>query len=171
MSDSRKIAALRALAERPGTDAEGILAREMLVRLESKQNPVEALDAQFERFLQTGNIEDLGSAVGKSICDCGFIRAVSTTCDNITTHAAIAEEIRQRFPRGARVFYNRWAYAENDPAFVAGYSKEWNWIRLRFDSRKTPLAVPIYRRGKWHLSTEPLERSAIRELGLRGGMR
>lgn len=38
MSDHRKLAALRALAERPGTEAEGRVARAMLDRLEVKRH-------------------------------------------------------------------------------------------------------------------------------------
>lgn len=46
---ARKLQALRNLAERPGTPAEGELAREILARLEAKQSPpedpLELLDA------------------------------------------------------------------------------------------------------------------------------
>lgn len=39
MSNARKIKALRNLAERPGTEAEGQVAAEMLRKLEGKEEP------------------------------------------------------------------------------------------------------------------------------------
>jgi hypothetical protein len=53
----RKLEALRALAERPGTAAEGALAREILDRAESKRPdvPVKGIaQLRFEYFLRTG---------------------------------------------------------------------------------------------------------------------
>jgi hypothetical protein len=72
--------------------------------------------------------------------------------------------------RGARVFYNRWAYEANCPGRVVGYSYDWSWVRIKFDHLKTSRAVPIYQSGKWHLSTEPLDRETLVQSGLRGGM-
>lgn len=116
---SRKIAALRALVDRPGTAAEGAVARQMLERMEAK-TPCH-----------------LRPAPQHSI------------------HAT-PEEIRRRFPRGARVFYNCWAYIANDPGRVTGYSRDPRWVRVKFDNLKTIRSIPAYSNLGWHLSTEPL---------------
>lgn len=69
---SRKLQALRNLAERPGTAAEGAVARAMLAKLEGKKRvrsnsfgvEGEKWDA-FERFLRTGSMEDLHTACAR----------------------------------------------------------------------------------------------------------
>ena len=169
MSNARKIAALRNLAERPGTEAEGRVARAMLARIESKADPVDQVYARFETFLRTGSLDDLGLAVGWKTCDCGNLHPPFTACPMIEAHNSIAFEIRRRFPRGERVFYNRWAYAKNCPGKVTGYS-DWSWVRVRFDHLKNSRAVPVYSGGLWHLSVAPVGDAALRKTGMRGGM-
>src|ERR1035438_7778096 len=105
--NSRRIEALRNLAERPGTEAEGRLARELLERAEGKRTP-----------------DDLGSACPRR-CDCGNTHPAFTDCPMYTRHAEIDAEKRRRFPRGTRVYYNRWAYTENCQGTVTGPSTQW----------------------------------------------
>jgi hypothetical protein len=167
MSYSRRIEALRALAERPGTEAEGRVAREMLKRAEAKHAQRDPMEA-FRDYLHTGSMDDLGDAIGRSVCDCGTSRPAFTNCQNTAEHERIAAEIRQRFPRGTRVFYNQWAYGANYPGRVTGYSREWNWARVKFDNLKNIRSVPIYSANGWHLSAEPLDTETRRPL--RGGM-
>lgn len=170
MSDTRrKIEALRNLAERPGTEAEGILAREMLARWESKKSiPVDALD-KFSDFLRTGHIDDLAKAVGYKTCDCGNCHPAFTSCPKTQLHQQIDSEKRILFPRGSRVFYNRWAYRKNCPGTITGYSIDWSWMRIKFDHLKNSRAVQIYSQKGWHLSTKPIEDPLV-QAGLRGGM-
>jgi len=169
VSSARRLAALRNLAERPGTEAEGRVAREMLARIEAKAEPAEQVYAQFEEFLRTGSLDDLGRAIGLKTCDCGNRHPAFTHCPMMEAHQRIAVEIRQRFPRGQRVHYNRWAYPKNCPGRVTGYSG-WHWVRVKFDHLKNSRAVPVYSGGLWHLSIAPLDDATLRASELRGGM-
>ena len=67
--NSRRIEALRNLAERPGTEAEGRLARELLERAEGKRTTEESYYDKFRDFISTGALDDLGSACPRR-CDC-----------------------------------------------------------------------------------------------------
>ena len=150
---TRRLAALSNLAERPGTHAEGNVAREKLKRA--------------ERSTVTWPITKSRGIT--STCDCGGPILYGLGCVRSDLHYALNGEMRRRFPRGTRVYYNKWAYSRNCPAFVTGYSEKWNWIRLKFDHLKTSRAVPIYVAGRWHLSTTPVTDAAtLRDL--RGGM-
>lgn len=168
----RKIEALRNLAERPGTEAEGQLAREMLAKIEAKRGNELEGNAwfYFERYLRTQSMDDLQMAVELRQCDCGERIGMGSKCGRGAVHEAIQSDIRKRFPKGARVYYNYWAYSENCPATVAGYCTKpelWGWIRLKFEHLKGVRAVPIYQQ-RWHLSTEPVDRKTIRRDRLDG---
>jgi len=67
MSLLSRIESLRRLAERPGTEHEGAVAREMLARLEAKcVNPSEQERwAFFEEYLRTGSHKALDLACGR----------------------------------------------------------------------------------------------------------
>lgn len=168
--NARKLQALRNLAERPGTEAEGRLARELLARYEKKQASKSA-DDHFADYLRTGSLDDLAQAVGKRLCDCGSRVKPFGKCYNFRKHAEIRRERETRFPVGTRVYYNRWAYTPNCPGTVVGYSRgddSWNWIRIQFDHLKNPRSVPVYSQHGWHISTEPLSPDAMKPL--RDGM-
>lgn len=173
----RKIQALRNLAERPGTEAEGRVAREMLKRLEAKNGPpISDLEAeawvwqQFGDFLRTGSLDDLARATGYHTCDCGSLYPPFTKCSADDVHAEINAAIRKHFTKGRRVYYNAWAYPKNCPATVVGYSKDWNWVRLKFDHLKNVRSVPAYRKGLWYVSLEPESDETLHATGVRGGM-
>jgi hypothetical protein len=163
----RRLEALRALAGRPGTEAEGKLARELLEKAETQRSADP--ESCFADFLRTGSMDDLAAAVGTKTCDCGARYPAFTFCPNTARHTEIDLEKRTRFPRGTRVYYNRWAYTANCPGVVTGPGKDWSWIRVKFDHLKNSRAIPIYSELGWHLSTEPLERG-VQRAGLRGGM-
>lgn len=154
----RRIDALRALAERPGTEAEGKLAAELLAKIEAKPLAEESRWKLFETYLRSRNIEDLMRAcAAPKECACGE-KFLGKQCPNVTRHTSIAQEIRNRFKKGDVVFYNKWAYSPNARAVVIGYSQweSWQWIRLQFDHLKHPRAVPIYSLLGRHLSHEPV---------------
>lgn len=162
---SRKLDALRALAERPGTEAEGEVARAMLEKLEASEPESDPWEL-FRQYLRTGDMELLWEATrDHEICACGSARKRGEPfCHTMTRHWDILREMKHKFPIGARVYYNRWAYGDNCPAVVIGYTDDsrcrnqgWNWIRLKFDHLKSNRSVPIYEYGNWHLSTEPIE--------------
>jgi hypothetical protein len=178
---SRRLDALRALAERPGTEAEGIVAREMLAKLEAKTEEEwpsylnSVLESErprwsaFADFLKTGKIEDLDRATRFTTCPCGRDNPRDMPCLNEVEHVRINAEIRQMFPVGTRVYYNRWAYAPNEPGVVVGYSKNWSWLRIKFDKLKTSRAVPVYD-CRYCLFTESVPYEDLRSMNIRGGM-
>lgn len=183
MSTRRKLEALRNLAERPGTEAEGKLAREILDRLESRRFPDKAdwerphwmafedylrgdistddFIESMRRRVQWENAQPLPSTW---VCACGNVILIGTKCENAMGHLVIQQGIRERFTKGDRVFYNRWAYPANCPATVAGYVRlrdsnndhPWAWITLKFEHLKNNRQVPIYSAVGWHLSKEPV---------------
>lgn len=164
---SRRLQALRNLAERPGTEAEGNLAREILARIE--KDPRDPLD-DFRDFLRSGSLNDLARAVGDHVCDCGTRYPAFTKCPNVSRHEELRAEALRRFPRGTRSYYNKWAYSRNCPCVVKCASPQWNWMRVKFDHLKSARSIPIYSADGWHLSTEPItDIEALRVL--RGGMK
>lgn len=174
----RKIAALRRLAERPGTEAEGIAARAALERLGASDLSTADPWELFREFLRTGNMDTLWEATkDHHICACGAAYARGTPyCSNLTKHWDIQAEIKRRFPLRTRVYYNKWAYAANNPATVVGYSEKpsnWNCIRVQFDNLKTTRSIPIFEYDNWHLSTEPIPEGPQADLlrGITGAMR
>lgn len=162
----RKLNALRALAERPGTPAEGEVARRMLAKMEAvpcEANPL----GKFAQFMRSGSMDDLASAVGRSKCACGATYAAFSKCSDYVAHERIRAEIRQKFPKDTRVFYNMWAYERNAAARVTGYPRDpklWNWVSVKFDHLKSYRSIPVLDSDGWHLSTEPLTKEQARPL-------
>jgi hypothetical protein len=144
----RKLAAIRALAERPGTPAEGQVARDILKRLTVKgQNIADA-------------VEDLDDWLPD------HARSMRLRYSNPFARERIKVEIRQHFPKGMRVYYNYWAYPDNCAGTVTGYPVDsacWAWIRIKFDHLKQARRVPIFTSEGWHLSAEPIESNAVRD--------
>ena len=160
----RKLEALRALAERPGTEAEGIVARQILARLEAKQGIPGRVEAKRYDHLWE--------------CACGSILVVGEKCDNDLVHLDIQDEIRAKFKPGDRVYYNKWAYTANCAGVVAAYVRlkapngdhPWAWISVKFDYLKSARQIPIYSAKGWHLSHKPVDRATLIQTGLREGM-
>lgn len=182
--NARKLQALRNLAERPGTEAEGKLAREILERWEKNSFADEPEDEQdmWSVFAahQRGDIstDDFLASIRRDNlrrerqhppvewhCACGNILRVGEKCCDDLRHLSIQMEIRVRFKKGDRVFYNHHCYPVNCPGFVLGYlrpkitvdSHPWAWINVKFDHLKSPRQVPIYSAKGWHLSKEPID--------------
>lgn len=141
---ARKIAALRALAERPGTEAEGAVAREKLAKLmaASPAPPTTIMDS--------------------------FADTIRSAVDRCVAREELRAEIQRRFKPGDLVYYNRWAYAANEAGIVKGYPKPTTdnaaWLRIKFDRLKTARNVPIFSEDGWHLSHTPLVASEIGNL-------
>ena len=119
----RTIAALRRLAERPGTPHEGIVAKIMLERMAGNSpqpKPFRLAD----------------------------------------------------FPLGTAVFYNYWAYPQNDPCTIAAGRRGvlhqtcagQTWMRLRFNHLKQPRWVPVTSVKGSHISKEPLSEADAKYL-------
>ncbi len=175
----RTLDALRALADRPGTEAEGVVAREILARQTGSSASQDDIDdiANLESIIwkkfrdssadraTDDFIEMLREYFKKrpsfTTCECGTQLSLGGLCQNFLRHDAIRMEIRARFKPDDEVFYNRWAYAVNSPGRVVGYPRpardNWNWLRIQFDHVSQPRAVPVYCAKGWNLSVEPLD--------------
>lgn len=162
--NQRTIESLRRLAERPGTEHEGIVAREMLAKLEAKA-PRSFADSlrnhhlpSFEEILRKHGVPTMVR------CPCGMERKIfSGPCTNYEKHAEIYLKILATFSRGDRVYYNYWAYPPNCPGVVAKHvplgrengTFPWCWISVRFDHFKNARRIPILNdKGEWCLTKE-----------------
>lgn len=182
---ARKLAALRNLAERPGTKAEGDLAREILKKYESYVQPkTEDFDYwQAFRLHMRGQMstEDFLDALKKYAnrpvptvwtCACGTMSPAGQKCQRNDLHGKIQVNIRDRFKKGDCVYYNYWAYPLNQPATVTGYvvdSKQWNWIAVKLVGRRRSSKdvyrqIPIYSAKGFHLSHAPLDQDEAERL-------
>jgi hypothetical protein len=142
----------------------------MLKRAEAQPCEANPL-GKFAQFMRTGSMDDLADAVGPKKCACGSYGKPFVDCQNAKEHQRIADEIRTRFPKGTRIYYNRWAYYANDVGTVVGYPRPgtlFNWARIKFERLKSVRCCPVYSEDGWHISKSPLSRE---ERGnLRGGM-
>lgn len=162
---SRKLEALKRLAERPGTEAEGEVARAMLKKLKAKEKADPKPKARKRNFDDW--LRDLNGPVSMK-CACGDSFMSNEACKAAARHENIRAEVAARFSKGDTVFYNKWAYNVNSKGVVVGFVKpdalNWGWIRVRFDHLKTDRAVPIYSVYGWHLSNHPLNFTEIGDL-------
>lgn len=169
--NARKLQALRNLAERPGTEAEGQLAREILARYEGKRGADIPTDeagawAAFRAHMrgETDTSEFIDQmrryrATWENLtvsCDCGSPRPFKGRCDNTDRHEAIRIEARKYFPKGTRVYYNKWAYKRNCAGVSTGHQSDWGWMRVKFDYLTSARNVRVFSEHGWHLSTEPI---------------
>ena len=146
---NRKIGALRNLAERPGTTAEGIAAREALKRL----NVSEIQYGTLRRYDIPWQMNEY--------CPCGTVYHFGEKCTDLDRHVNIMSDLRHQFPRGTEVFYSKWCYAPNSRGRVTGYpvkhfDDDWHWIRVKFDHLKSAISIPTRSDKGWHLFTEPV---------------
>lgn len=187
--NQRTLEALRNLAERPGTEAEGKLAREILARFDGgaiTDAPADEQDAwaTFRDYLRRdASIDDLIDVLRRQgrtqtykppelwvSCECGGdSRPWNTKCPHLDRQEAIRVDAKKYFPKGTRVYYNKWAYPRNCAGVSTGHQSEWGWLRVKFDHLKSARDIPIYTAAGWHLTTDPVadsERLAV----LREGM-
>ena len=175
--NQRTIDSLRRLAERPGTEHEGIVAREMLRKFEGKTSSLrdEDYETAYRRFARKEiSIEEFIESMRNRhwpldipthwVCACGTTCRVTEKCGSHEAHADIQEQIRKRFKRGDRVYYNYHCYKLNCPGIVAAHIKpkrengnyHWSWLSVRFDHLKSARQCPIYSAKGWHLTHDPL---------------
>lgn len=162
---------IRRLAERPGTEHEGIVAREMLKRLEGKQTPLDRAKRSFAEQLTNHRLKDLDELLREHgispivTCPCGTKRKIFTgPCTNHKRHSEIYLKIIETFSRGDKVYYNYWAYPPNCPGVVAAHvpigrengTFPWAWISVKFSHLKSARRIPILNdAGEWCLTKEP----------------
>jgi hypothetical protein len=189
----RKLEALRNLAERPGTEAEGIVAREMLAKLDRCEPPSpdpddergiwyafeqhcggKATTAEFIDALRRYEQRRRSNPPTHWTCACGRRVAIGVKCRDTVAHDIIQADIRGRFKKDDLVFYNKWAYPLNCPGHIAAYIKQtskpdggnypWAWISIRFDHLKSARQVPVMSDKGCHLSHIPLPEDEADEL-------
>lgn len=162
--NQRTIDSLRRLAERPGTEHEGNVARSMLEKaLKQPRQPDEVFHAVLNKWASNHYWDTEQEPLWE--CPCGDTIYANGKCVNRFRHLEVQTEIRARFKPGDRVFYNYWAYSVNCPGKIAAYIKikdgtgthPWAWISIRFDHLKSARQAPIFSARGWHLSHEPLD--------------
>lgn len=170
MSRASRIEALRRLAERPGTEHEGLVARKMLERLEGLARAgycaeeFGALGAYQAYMRREISVDAFLDALAKSCgerwtCACGASVAIGQKCIEWMRHLEIQTEIRTTFKKGDRVVYNYHAYPVDCPGKVASYvplkpengTYPWAWISVKFDHLKGARQIPIVSAEGWHL--------------------
>lgn len=178
MASQRKIDALRALAERPGTPEEGILARVFLGRLEAagvnhegEQDIWTALEAQCRGAMSTSDLTETLMRWVRArnaqrpthwFCQCGNSIPIQQKCQDTDRHEGIRIQIKERFKKGDRVFYNQQSYVYgegNAPATVTGFVRpkpdNWAYLRIKMDQHKNSQAAPVYSEKGWLLTHIP----------------
>jgi hypothetical protein len=96
----RKLDALRNLADRPGTEAEGKLAREILARYERMLKSKSAVDNTDLTDLRDRLDDILRTA--RAVCPCGGLYG----CMDIRRHFELRKERDERFPEGTRIVHH-----------------------------------------------------------------
>ena len=156
---NRKIGALRNLAERPGTTAEGIAARLALTRLNVSKIQYETL----RRYDIRWQVNEYCT------CPCGTVYHCGEKCTDFGRHVNIMCDLRARFPRGTEVFYSKWCYAPNLRGRVTGFPMkpfdgDWHWIRVKFDHLKSAISIPTRSAKGGHLFTAPVTSTEAEQL-------
>lgn len=174
MANQATLEALRRLAERPGTEHEGNVAREMLRKLEAKLADEPEDESPLIRYLRTNDMDGFLSAIRRTggrwkvRCSCGAEHNNDETCRDVIRHEAIRMDIRVKFPLDSIVYYNYHAYEMNAYAMVAGYPipklGNWGWIRLKLAGLQSVRAVPIYSPLGYHISLKPVSREEHEKL-------
>lgn len=145
------------MAERAGTQAERDLAKDRLAKLEPHSFGIYYVyPGLAEEFRLPSHVQ----------CRCGEFYPFGKRCQDAAKHREFHERLKQEFPKGTRVYYNRWGYGLNSPATVvhhcalthAAGGEMWGWIRLQFDHLQNRRTVPAYGVRGLHLSKEPLPR-------------
>ncbi len=154
MANARTLEALRRLAERPGTEAEGILARETLRRL--SVDPNRPIPRSLEDLLRAADTPMTSEEIDA-------IRIMEEQRLEAVARAAREAEIRiyERMVRGLkkgdRVYFNRVRYPKNDPGIVSKPADAYLNVQIKLDRNIWPTRVNAYFGGTRCLSVEPLD--------------
>lgn len=160
VSRASRIEALRRLAERPGTEHEGLVARKMLKRLKAKTATKPEPDSVPAKY-RMAEFWNGGNPVVIQ-CHCGEMFTSRTPCEQSSRHERIRAEILSRFAVGDRVFFNRYGYLLNAAAnIIKVFDKaadKWNSVQLKFEGSGKTKAITVlaYSIYGWHLSKSPL---------------
>ena len=153
MPSDRTIAALRALAERPGTPAEGALAREILARLTGRNDDeYQPLRDYLRREISLEDLlnslraqmpedmthEEAAFARGEQ-CACGAHYPVGGRCPG-ARHETIRLELINRFPVGSEI-----QFSGRTGTVVCHHPRWWNQITVKFPSDVWAKMLTVYK--------------------------
>lgn len=156
----RTLDALRNLAERPGTEAEGVLARELLERLRGKDADETVV---YRRWLRKEiSLDDLLRSMKPAPLTVEEQMAVDLENER-KRELEIQTEIREKFKIGDQVFYNFRGYKTNHPCEVSGYSRGF-LIALKCACSMWPRSLTAYSARGWHLSHDPVSNEEAERL-------
>lgn len=148
MASQRTLDAILRLAERPGTEAEGIVAREMLRRLSVE--PDRPKPRSLEDILRGAEETPMTRE------ELAFIRHSEEV--RIRMEASVRYEAMIRgLKKGDRIYFNQVRYPKNDPGTVCGPTDGSLTVRVRLDRNMWPTRIHAYQGGGKCLSLEPLD--------------
>ena len=145
-ASDRRLDALRALADRPGTEHEGRLAREILQRLEG--NTADFQEEAFRGFLRREvSLDDLLRAL-KTQPLTPEEKMMVDEQERARKRYELRREINRRFKKGDRVLHNGKAGVVSDLGYDGG-------IFVKFDDAMWPRHVFPCVDGEWSVTVEP----------------
>lgn len=150
----RKIEALQNLADRPGTEHEGRVARAMLEKLTGRPYSPSPPPPPLRAFVPR---KPRAAKPPRPPLD--FLKD-----DN--ARIKYATEIRDRFPIGTRVYYNAPRYKRNSPGIVTGW-KGFQVIVIFHDGWGAQRVPPRSARG-WHLSKKKMDAKTSAKMRAKG---
>ncbi len=149
-ASARKLQALQNLAERPGTEAEGRVARAMLEKLTGRpytpQRP-----APPPPFSIPYRPKKAPAAKRTVVLPKWY-----------TDPLKRAEKVRQRFPIGSVIYYNARGWPDNTSGYILGHERAGFRVRVEFSSG-IKLVHACSDLG-WHLSHNPASPKQARKL-------
>lgn len=171
----RRIKALQNLADRPGTEAEGLVAKQRLKEILAKDNSASLTEADnpfhangYLNFVlsmlrvnhQAQTFNDplfYGSTVGQGRstqvpkdfikCPCGSLFSGKAHLD---VHKHLRKKVQEMFPIGSTVFYGHSQYSYLSPGdkIVTNYDINNGWNSVMLTINKQCFIVPIFEDGK-----------------------
>lgn len=147
---NRKLQALINLAERPGTPAEGEVARAMLAKLGHPYVP--RPQAPPPRPAAKPRQRRAAPAPPKRP-------------DLFNDPIKVAQIIRFRFPLGSRVFFNAKGYPMNHPGMVCHYERAGTRLKVWFDDAPTATWIHAISDWGWHLTTKKMSKKTAAHMG------
>lgn len=182
---ARKLAALRNLAERPGTEAEGKVARAMLEKLTGREyapprppapeRPITGgrFNGEVWEFLQpdgtwstkpawsTRPAQPRPKAPRKK-------PAPPKVPEYFRDKVKLAMKVRQRFPIGTTVYYNAPGWASNSMGTVTGYRPAGYKVRVWFDQMGGVKEVDACSSRGWHMTVLPMNEKTAAKMQKKG---
>lgn len=148
---ARKLEALRNLAERPGTEHEGEVARAMLEKLTGQRYRPPIIREQF----------DPKRAARKKA-------PAPKQPDYMTDPLKMAQEVRKRFPVGTRVYYTGPGFPYNSPGTVVGYESAGFRVIVDFEWDDTEVMLTACCPIGWCLTKKPMSKETARKFYAKG---